>query len=43
MLNKYDIYERLVIIGGYTGRLMVWMGLLCGALLFWYLIISLLV
>ncbi len=41
MLNKYDIYAKLTLLGGYTGRALVWIGMACGAVLFWYLLVGL--
>ena len=40
MLNKYDIMEKLVILGGYTGKFMVWMGMLGGCILVWYFVFA---
>jgi len=41
MLDRYDIMDKLVILGGYAGRFMVWMGMLGGCILVWYLIFTL--
>mgnify|MGYP003141095774 FL=1 len=40
MLNKYDWYERLAILGGYAGQFMVWMGMLGGCILVWYFVFA---
>ena len=40
MLNKYDILEKLTIFGGYTGRFMVWIGMLAGCILLWYFVFA---
>ena len=40
MLNKYDIMEKLVVLGGLTGKFMVWMGMLGGCILVWYLVFA---
>ena len=40
MLNRYDMLERLVILGVYTGRFMVWMGMLAGCILLWYFVFA---
>ena len=40
MLNKYDVLEKLVVLGGYAGRLMVWMGMLAGCILLWYFVFA---
>ena len=38
MLNKYDVLEKLVILGGYIGRFMVYMSMLAGCILLWYFV-----
>ena len=38
MLNKYDIMEKLVMLGGLTGKFMVWMGMFAGCILLWYFV-----
>ena len=40
MLNRYDILEKLVILGGYAGTFMVWMSMLAGCMLLWYLVFA---
>ena len=40
MLNRYDILEMLVIAGGLAGKFMVWMGMLGGCILVWYLVFA---
>ena len=40
MLNKYDIIEKLVMLGGYAGHFMVWMGMLAGCILLWYFVFA---
>jgi hypothetical protein len=41
MLNRYDIMKILVTASGYAGRFMVWMGMLAGCILLWYLVFTL--
>ena len=41
MVNRYDVMEKLVIIGGYLGYFMVWMGLFAGCIILWYFVFSL--
>ena len=41
MLNRYDVLEKLIILGGYTGRFIVWMGMLVGCVLLWYFVFTL--
>ena len=38
MLDKYDIVDRLIVLGGYTGRFMVWVGILSGCILLLYFV-----
>ena len=40
MLNRYDILEKLTILGGYAGRFMVWMSMLAGCILLWYFVFA---
>ena len=40
MVNKYDIMERLIILGGYAGKFMVWIGILSGCILIWYYVFA---
>ena len=40
MLNKYDVYEGLAMLGGYAGKFMVWMGMFAGCILLWYFVIA---
>ena len=40
MLDKYDIVDRLIMLGGHTGRFMVWMGMLSGCILIWYFVFA---
>ena len=40
MVNKYDIMERLIILSEYTGKLIVWIVMLAGCILLWYLVFS---
>tara|TARA_Y100000310_G_C20141695_1_gene560571 strand:+ start:256 stop:396 length:141 start_codon:yes stop_codon:yes gene_type:complete len=40
MLNRDDVLEMLVIAGGYAGQFMVWMGMLGGCILIWYLVFA---
>ena len=40
MLNKYDVLEKLVVLGGYTGTFMVWMSMLAGCILLWYFVFT---
>ena len=40
MLNKYDVMEKLVVLGGLTGKFMVWMGMLGGCILVWYFVFA---
>ena len=41
MLDKYEVIDRLIILGGYTGRFMVWIGMLAGCILIWYFVFAL--
>tara|TARA_R100000687_G_C6404851_1_gene143629 strand:- start:327 stop:455 length:129 start_codon:yes stop_codon:yes gene_type:complete len=38
MLNRYDVYERLAVIGELVGRALVFVGLACVCALMWYFI-----
>ena len=40
MLDKYDIVDRLIMLGGYTGKFMVWMGMLAGCILLWSVVFA---
>ena len=40
MLNKYDVMEGLIILGGYAGRFMVFMSMLAGCILLWYFVFA---
>ena len=40
MLNKYDWYKLFATIGGLTGQLLVWMGMLGGCILVWYFVFA---
>ena len=38
MMNKYDILEKLTIIGGYMGHILVYAGMTAGCILLWYFV-----
>ena len=40
MLNRDDVFEVLVIIGGLAGKFMVWMGMFAGCILLWYFVFA---
>ena len=40
MLNRYDVLEKLAILGGLTGRFIVWMSMFAGCILLWYFVIA---
>ena len=40
MLNKYDVLERLTVVGGYMGHIIVWLGMAAGCILLWYFIFA---
>jgi hypothetical protein len=41
MVDKHDVLERLAVLGGLVGRIMVFVGMTCGCILLWVLIIRL--
>ena len=43
MINRDEILEILVIIGGYLGKVMVWVGLISGCIMLWYFVFTLLI
>ena len=42
MLNKYDIMDRIVYTLGTIGHIMVYLGMIAGIILFWYLLFKML-
>ena len=40
MIDRDEILETLVMLGGYAGRFMVWMSMLAGCILLWYFVFA---
>ena len=40
-MNRYDILEKLITIGGHMGHAMVYVGMLAGCILLWYFVFAL--
>ena len=40
MVDKDEYVERLAVISGYIGRAMVFLGMVCGSILLWTLVIK---
>ena len=38
IMNRYELLEKLAIIGGYMGHIMVYVGMLAGCILLWYFV-----
>ena len=41
MLNRYDVLDKLVALGGLAGQIMVWISMLAGCILLWYFVFAL--
>ena len=42
MLNKYDVLEKLIDVSGIIGHVMVYVSMIAGVILFWYLLFKML-
>ena len=40
-MNKYDLLEKLIIIGGYAGNIMVYASMFAGCIMLWYFVFTL--